>query len=61
MVESLQINKIQVKEKLIVDSLAIMSNTEDFDFSPRAKINGLELIFTSACLLYTSPSPRDRG
>ena len=48
MVESLQINKIQVKEKLIVDSLAIMSNTEDFDFSPRAKINGLELIFTNA-------------
>ena len=48
MVESLQINKIQVKDKLIVDSLAIMSNTEDFDFSPRAKINGLELIFTSA-------------
>tara|TARA_B100000700_G_C14841949_1_gene759663 strand:+ start:34 stop:387 length:354 start_codon:yes stop_codon:yes gene_type:complete len=48
MVESLQINKIQVKDKLIVDSLAIMSNTEDFDFSPRANINGSELIFTSA-------------
>ncbi|MBK00772.1 MAG: hypothetical protein CMB48_07510 [Euryarchaeota archaeon] len=25
-----------------------MSNTEDFDFSPRANINGSELIFTSA-------------
>ena len=48
MVESLKINKIQVKDKLIVDSLAIMSNTEDFDFSPRASINGSELIITSA-------------
>ena len=35
MVESLHINKVQVKEKLIVDSLAKMENTEDFDFSPR--------------------------
>lgn len=48
MVESLQINKVQVKEKLIVDSLAKMASTEDFDFSPRAVVNGNELIFTSA-------------
>ena len=32
MVESLQINKVQVKEKLIVDTLAKMTHTEDFDF-----------------------------
>ncbi len=48
MVESLQINKIQVKDKLIVDTLAKMINTEDFDFSPRAAISGSELILTSA-------------
>ena len=48
MVQSLQINKIQVKDKLIVDSLAKMANTEDFDFSPRAAIKGTDLIFTSA-------------
>ncbi|HJM44819.1 MAG TPA: hypothetical protein QF644_02595 [Candidatus Poseidoniaceae archaeon] len=48
MVESLQINKVQVKEKLIVDSLAKMENTEDFDFSPRVAVNGSDLIITSA-------------
>ena len=48
MVESLQINKVQVKEKLIVDSLAKMANTEDFDFSPRATVNGSNLIISSA-------------
>ena len=48
MVESLQINKVQVKDKLIVDTLAKMTNTEDFDFSPRAAINGSELILTRA-------------
>ena len=48
MVESLQINKVQVKDKLIVDTLAKMTNTEDFDFSPRAAVNGSELILTSA-------------
>ena len=48
MVESLQINKVQVKGKLIVDTLAKMINTEDFDFSPRAAINGSELILTRA-------------
>ena len=48
MVESLHISKVQIKDKLIVDSLAKMYNTEDFDFSPRAKIEGSELIFTSA-------------
>ena len=48
MVESLQINKVQVKDKLIVDTLAKMTNTEDFDFSLRAAVNGSELILTSA-------------
>tara|TARA_B100000902_G_scaffold397842_1_gene462805 strand:- start:876 stop:1229 length:354 start_codon:yes stop_codon:yes gene_type:complete len=48
MVESLQINKIQIKDKLIVDTLAKMANTEDFDFSPRASIEDNELIIKSA-------------
>ena len=48
MVESLQINKIQIKDRLIVDSLVKMINTEDFDFSPRAKIEGTDLIIISA-------------
>ena len=48
MVESLQINKVQVKEKLIVDTVAKMMHTEDFDFSPRATVNGNSLVFTSA-------------
>ena len=47
MVDSLQINKIQIKGKLIVDSLAKMANTEDFDFSPRVKVEGTDLIITS--------------
>ena len=30
---------------------------EEFEESP----NGVRMILTKACLLYTSPSPRDRG
>ena len=48
MVESLQINKIQIKDNLIVDSLVRMTNTEDFDFSPRVKIKENDLIIISA-------------
>ncbi len=40
MVKSIEITKLSVKEKLVVDVSVWMNNPEDYDFSPRASLDG---------------------
>ena len=40
MVKSMEITKISVREKLVVDLSVWMNDPEDYDFSPRASIEG---------------------
>ena len=40
MVKSMEITKLSVREKLVVDVSVWMNNPEDYDFSPRASLEG---------------------
>ena len=40
MVKSMEITKLSVREKLVVDVSVWMNNPEDYDFSPRASLDG---------------------
>ena len=40
MVKSMEITKLSVREKLVVDVSVGMNNPEDYDFSPRASLDG---------------------
>ena len=40
MVKSMEITKLSVREKLVVDVSVWMNNPEDYDFSPRASLVG---------------------
>ena len=44
MVETLSIKKIRGRDKLVVDTAAVMESSEDFDFKPRARIENGHLI-----------------
>ncbi len=48
MVESVIINKLQMKEALVVDTDVWMHHPDDFDFAPRFRIEEKKLIMTSA-------------
>ena len=40
MVKSMEITKLSVREKLVADVSVWMNNPEDYDFSPRASLEG---------------------
>ena len=40
MVKSMEITKLSVREKLVVDLSVWMNDPEDYDFSPRASLEG---------------------
>ncbi|MCH1591973.1 MAG: hypothetical protein L7R66_03160 [Candidatus Thalassarchaeaceae archaeon] len=40
MVKSMEITKLSIKEKLVIDVSVRMNNPEDYDFSPRASLDG---------------------
>lgn len=40
MVKSIEITKASVRGRLIVDAKVFMKNPQDFDFSPRARLEG---------------------
>ena len=40
MVKSIEITKASVRGRLIVDAKVFMENPQDFDFSPRARLEG---------------------
>ena len=83
MVKSIEITRVTIRERLVVDAEVCMLDPQDFDFSPRASLDGSTLRIVNeggedastfdldsdqmttaerdSCLLYTSPSPRDRG
>ena len=50
----------------LIDALAPFDTQADFDNSgllvgnPQAEVTGIHLALDVTCLLYTSPSPRDR-
>jgi hypothetical protein len=48
MVESVTVNKIQARDKLILDTDVWMYHPDDFDFAPRFKMSGNMLVMLSA-------------
>ncbi len=44
MVKEMEITKVSIRERLIADLKVVMSNPRDYDFSPRAEINGATLL-----------------
>jgi len=46
-VKSIQINKVSLKDRLVVDAEVRMMNPQDFDFSPRARIEENSLFLTN--------------
>lgn len=48
MVESVIINKIQTRDKLVVDTDVWMHDPNDFDFSPRFRLSEGKLVMTSS-------------
>jgi len=44
MVKEMEITKVSIRERLIADLKVVMSNPRDYDFSPRAEINGTTLL-----------------
>ena len=40
MVKSMEITKVTVREKLVIDANVLMEDPRDYDFSPRASIEG---------------------
>ena len=47
MVKEMVITKVSIRDRLIVDLKVIMSNPRDYDFSPRAEVNGTTLSVTN--------------
>ncbi len=43
MVRSIEITKVSIRDRLVVDASVVMSNPQDFDFSPRASLDGSTL------------------
>ncbi len=43
MVKEMEITKVSIRDRLIADLKVIMNNPRDYDFSPRAEINGTTL------------------
>ncbi len=43
MVKSMEITKVSIRNRLVVDAEVRMSNPKDYDFSPRADIEGSTL------------------
>lgn len=48
MVRSIKIKKASVRDRLIVDVDVFMNHPDDFDFSPRASVEGNNLSITNA-------------
>ena len=48
MVRSIEIKKASVRDRLIVDVDVFMKEPDDFDFSPRASMDGNSLSITNA-------------
>ena len=48
MVRSIEVKKASVRNRLIVDVDVLMNDPEDFDFSPRASMEGNSLSITNA-------------
>ncbi|MDE0953258.1 MAG: hypothetical protein OR994_01135 [Candidatus Poseidoniales archaeon] len=44
MVKEMEITKVSIRTRLIADLKVIMNNPRDYDFSPRAEINGTTLL-----------------
>tara|TARA_B110000003_G_scaffold267908_1_gene296719 strand:- start:98 stop:520 length:423 start_codon:yes stop_codon:yes gene_type:complete len=44
MVKEMEITKVSIRDRLIADLKVIMQNPRDYDFSPRAEINGTTLL-----------------
>ena len=40
MVRSIEITKVSIRNRLVVDANVVMTNPQDFDFSPRAGLDG---------------------
>ena len=43
MVKSLEITKVSIRDRLVVDAKVSMKDPQDYDFSPRASISGTTL------------------
>ncbi len=43
MVQSIEITKVSIRDRLVVDANVSMRNPQDFDFSPRASMEGTTL------------------
>ena len=48
MVRSIEVKKASVRARLIVDVYVFMNDPDDFDFSPRASMDGNSLSITNA-------------
>ena len=48
MVDSMAINKLQARDRLVVDTDAWMKDPDDSDFAPRLSVEGDDIIITSA-------------
>ncbi|DAC64741.1 MAG TPA: hypothetical protein D7I15_06980, partial [Candidatus Poseidoniales archaeon] len=48
MVRSIEIKKASVRDRLIIDVDVFMNEPKDFDFSPRASMEGNSLSITNA-------------
>ena len=62
--EALELMKILQKQRIdgqINDTMLILEHPEIVTVGPRAKNDANMAPSCSSCLLYTSPSPRDRG
>jgi len=44
MVKEMEITKVSIRDRLIADLKVIMQNPRDYDFAPRAEINGTTLL-----------------
>lgn len=44
MVKEMEITKVSIRDRLIADLKVIMQNPRDYDFTPRAEINGTTLL-----------------
>ena len=57
--QSIQILQLDNIDDML--QILVLFNSIIFDYIVRLKMAGLDLTQTIICLLYTSPSPRDRG
>lgn len=48
MVEGLSIKKVQARDGLVIDTAAVMTGSEDFDFKPRVRIENGQLVLYCA-------------